>query len=436
MKNNIQIMKVFFFAVLLNSSLGAAENLIKLEQLVAKSNYEQAWQQAQQLVKQHEGEPRFDYLYGISALETGHYDVAVFALDRVTVNQPNVIRPRLELARAYLKVNNDIAALREFIEVLRLDPPATVRRHVNHYIQILNKSSDANRKQIIVGLITLATGYDSNANFGADGSIFDTPVFGPITLKNSSVKQDSPFAELRTQLNYRYINSDRQSWFVKTKLHHKHFTDSDVVDISELNLQGGSTFVVGKQQYQFSLRNQFIHIDQHAFSNTLGLKANITHELADDKVLSASLLFENYDHKQQNLRDARRYGVSGNYRFSKHKTRHQLGVSLGNEQPKHKAGKNYTRNTVSTSYSLEHAWDAVNSSFISGQFQYRKHRAKDPIYAKKRQDKRVLFKVGHHLRLGKNLSVFAQLGYTKNNSNLDIYDTDKAFAQTGINYNF
>jgi hypothetical protein len=91
---------------------------------------------------------------------------------------------------------------------------------------------------------------------------------------------------------------------------------------------------------------------------------------------------------------------------------------------------------VGTSYSVEHTWDAVNSSFISSQFQYRKHRANDPIYAKKRQDKRVLFKIGHNLRLGKNLSIFAQLGYTKNNSNLDIYDTDKAFARTGVNYNF
>jgi len=422
--------------MLFSSGLFAAESLIKLEQFVSQSNYKQAWLQAQQLAKQHEGEPRFDYLYGISALETGHYDLAVFALDRVTVNQPNVIRPRLELARAYLKVNNDIAALREFTEVLQLNPPATVRRHVNHYIQILSKPSNRDRKHIIIGLITLATGYDSNANFGADGSIFDTPIFGPITLQESSVKQASPIAELRTQLNYRYVNSDSQSWFVKTKLNHKHFTDSEVVDISELNVQGGSTFLVGKQQYQLSLRNQLIHIDTDAFSHTLGLKAEVAHELSDDKVLSASLLFENYDHKQQDLRDARRYGVAGNYRFSKNNTRQQLGLSLGNERPKQKAGKNYTRNTVGTSYSVEHTWDAVNSSFISSQFQYRKHRANDPIYAKKREDKRVLFKIGHNLRLGKNLSVFAQLGYTKNNSNLDIYDTDKAFARTGVNYNF
>ncbi len=432
----IKTILTWAFLILFKSGLLAAENLTKLEQLVTQSNYQQAWEQAQQLAKTHEGDPRFDYLYGISALETGHYDVAVFALDRVTVNQPNIIRPRLELARAYLNINNDIAALREFKEVLRLNPPATVQRNVNRYIQVMSKASDTNKKWIIDGLVSLVTGYDSNANFGAETSVFDTPVFGSVTLKDSSIKQDSPFVELRTQLNSRYIASDAQSWFFNSKLNHKHFNDAKAFNLSELNLEGGSVFAVGRQQYQLSLRHQLIHVDDHAFSSTLGLQAGLAHELATNKILATSLLIENYDHKQQDLRDARRYGVSGNYRFSANNTRHQLGLSFGHEQPEKKAGKHYTRNTVGVAYTAEHAWDAVNSSFISTQFQHRQHRASDPIYAKKRKDKRLLFKIGHTMRVAKNWSVFANISYTKNNSNLNLYDTDKAVAQVGINYNF
>lgn len=422
--------------MLLNSGLFAAGNLTKLEQLVSQSNYQQAWQQAKQLAKTHEGDPRFDYLYGLSALETGHYDLAVFALDRVTVNQPTVIRPRLELARAYLKIKNDIAALFEFKEVLRLNPPATVRRNVERYIQVMSKSSDSDREWIMDGLITLATGYDSNANFGADTSVFDTPVFGSVTLKDSSIKQDSSFAELKTQLNARYIVSDTQSWFLKGKLNHKHFSSAKDVNVSELNLKGGSVFTVGRQKYQLSLQNQLVHVDDHAFSNTVGLQAGLSHELAASKTLAASLLVEDYDHKQQNLRDARRYGVSGNYHFSANNIRHQLGFSLGHEQPEQKAGKHYTRNTTSVAYAVGHVWNAANSSFISTQFQYRKHRASDPVYAKKRKDKRLLFKIGHTLQVDKNWSVFAKADYTKNNSNLDLYDTDKAFVRVGVNYTF
>jgi tetratricopeptide (TPR) repeat protein len=414
----------------------AKENLTTLETAVQQQDYQQAWKQAKQLAKTHEGDPRFDYLYGLSALETGHYDLAVFALDRVTVNQPNVLRPRLELARAYLKVKNDIAALREFEEVLRLNPPPTVRRNVSRYIQAINKASNSSRKWIIDGLITLATGYDTNANFGAEHSVFETPVFGAVTLKESSLKQDSPFVELRTQINAQHIVSDARSWFIKTQLMRKNFTDAKAFNLSALNLQGGSTFAVGRQQYQLSLRHQFITIDDHAFSNTLGLRANFSHEVATNQVLAASFLLDDYDHKQQNLRDARHYGVSSRYRFSKNNTRYQLGLSVRHERPKQLAGKQHTRNTTGVSYAVEHAWNAVNSSFVNTQFEYRKHRASDPIYAKKRRDNRLLLKVGHTVRVGKKLSLFAHTGYTKNNSNLDIYDTNKAFVKMGVNYNF
>ncbi|MCK5896618.1 MAG: DUF2860 family protein [Cocleimonas sp.] len=429
----------WFFSIvslIFTSLVFAEEALTSLEVAVQQKNYQQAWKHAKQLAKTREGEPRFDYLYGISALETGHYDLAVFALDRVAVNQPNVIRPRLELARAYLKVNNDIAALREFEEVLHLNPPATVRRNVNHYIQAINKASNTSRKWIIDGLVTLATGYDTNANFGAESSVFETPVFGSVTLKKSSLKQDSPFVELRTQMNSQYIISDTQSWFVNTQVSHKHFTDAEAFNLSTLNLQGGSTFAVGRQQYQLSLRDQFITIDDSAFSNTLGIRADFTHEIASNQILTASFLLDDYDHKQQNLRDGRHYGVSSQYRFSKNNTRHQLGFSVGHQRPKQAGGKHYTRNTTGVSYAVEHAWNPVNSSFINTQFQHRKHRASDPIYAKKRQDNRLLLKVGHTVRLGKKLSLFAHTGYTKNNSNLDIYDTNKAFVKMGVNYNF
>jgi predicted porin len=166
------------------------------------------------------------------------------------------------------------------------------------------------------------------------------------------------------------------------------------------------------------------------------MQLGIAHELSSNKVLATNFLIEDYDHKQQNLRDAHRYGVSGNYRFAANNSRYQLGLSLGHERPDQETGKHYTRNTTGIAYSAEHTWDTANSSFISTQFQYRKHRAPDPVYAKKRKDKRLLFKIGHTMRVTKNWSVFANIGYTKNSSNLDIYDTDRAFAQLGVNYNF
>ncbi len=414
----------------------AAVTLSSLESLIGSNNYQQAWQQAQQLVKANEGEPRFDYLYGLSALETGNYNQAVFALDRVTVNKPNAIRPRLELARAYLKINNDQAALREFREVLNLNPPATVRNNVNRYIQAMAKKSQGNKKWIIDGLVSLAGGFDSNANFGADSSIFNTPVFGDVFLKDESLKQNSPFAEVRGQLNYRYIVSNDQNWFVNTRLGHKHFTDASDFDLSDFSVQAGSIITAGKKQYQLSLRNQILQLGGESFSNTLGVEGGFAVELNKDRVVGGALRVENYNHQQQNLRDARRYEVSGHYRFETGDTHHRFELLAGHEQPDNKAGKHHTHNGFGIGYAARHAWDATQVSFFNVQYQQRKHRAEDPIYADKREDDRLLLKVGHSMRLGKDLSAFADLGYIKNKSNLDIYTTDKAFVRTGIKYHF
>jgi len=414
----------------------ASENIVKLQQLVSKANYQQAWQQAQRLAKSNEGDPRFDYLYGVSALETGHYDKAVFALERVIINQPNIVRPRLELARAYLKVNNNQAALREFKQVLSLNPPATVQRNVNRYIQAMSKSSKNNKKWIIDGLLTLAAGYDSNANFGADTANFDVPVFGSVILKDESLKQDSPFIEVRAQLNYRYIVSDTYSLFLNTRAGHKHFNEAKKFNLSDLNIQGGSLFSVGKLQYQLSMRHQTLRLNDHTFSNTLGLDAGIARELSGDRVIAASVTAENYDHKKQKLRDSRRYQASARYGFDKGKTHHQIEALLGTEKSKHSAGKHHARNSIGGAYTARHTWDSRHSSSVSLQLQRYKHRANDPIYNIKRKDKRLLLKVGHSINLSKNLSAFADIGYIKNNSNLDLYETDKTFARVGINYRF
>ena len=429
----LRILMVLFFC---SNVATASDKLAKLEQLIAQSRYEAAWQEAKKWVGDYEGNPRFDYLYGLSALETGNYDQAVFALDRVTINQPNIIRPRLELARAYLKVKNDKAALREFKEVLLLKPPAAVERNVNQYIQALAKRNKKNRKWILDGLLSLAGGIDTNANFGAEDSVFNVPLLGVVNLRDDSLKQNSPFTDMSGRLNYRYVMSDTQSVFLNTRLGYRHFTDASSFDLSDLNIKGGSLFSIGQLQYKLSLNNQALRLDNSAYSNTLGVELGVGRELAQNRVIAGSFRAEDYDHKQQPLRDARRYALSGRYRFDQGSVRHQFELQLGQGRADNKAGKYHTRNSIGLGYLAKYTWDATQVTFFSTEIQNRQYRANDPVYAKKRQDNQLLLKIGHSKRLGKHLSAFADLGYINNSSNLDIYETNKTFARTGINYHF
>ena len=75
---------IFGFVITANASIFAAA-FPKLEQLIKMQQYQLAYNQALKILGENEGDPRFDYLYGLSASQTGHYNEAVFALDRVTV---------------------------------------------------------------------------------------------------------------------------------------------------------------------------------------------------------------------------------------------------------------------------------------------------------------------------------------------------------------
>ncbi len=125
--------------VLLSTFTFANNGYPIIEKLVKQQKYSLAYELATKIRSQNEGDPRFDYLFGLAALQTGHYNEAVFALERVKFASPNVIRPRLELARAYLKLNNKTAALSEFKSVLQLSPPMAVKQNIESYITALGK---------------------------------------------------------------------------------------------------------------------------------------------------------------------------------------------------------------------------------------------------------------------------------------------------------
>ena len=47
------------------------------------------------------GDPDYDYLLGIAALDSGKPNEAIFALERVLAVKPNHLQARAEIARAY-----------------------------------------------------------------------------------------------------------------------------------------------------------------------------------------------------------------------------------------------------------------------------------------------------------------------------------------------
>ena len=425
---------MFFLALCLNVTVSAQSSYPALEKNIKLKQYTQAYQQALKLRAQNEGDPRFDYLYGFSALQTGHYNEAVFALDRVTVATPNVIRPRLELARAYLKLNNKTAALKEFNDVLSLSPPPNVIRNVASYIYLLNKGGSQAPKTVIKQLAAFSIGYDTNINFGTNNSEIDLPGFGLVTLNESVVKQASGFAEAKFQIMRQTVSSKTRNSFMLANLRHRKYFKKTDFDFTDLDLRSGFSINRNNKQYQFIARDRPVFLDGNLYSNTFGIDTILKNKLGVGMVLNTSLSVENYDNKKSPLTDRKRALLGVKLDQVIGQIQHQYNIYLGKEFADKKAGKQFSRNIIGLGYKGSYKWSPSNISFISLGYKNYKHQAAYPVFPNKREDDRLTASIIHERQVTDKATLVFSASHTNNKSNLDLYDAKKNEVKIGIRY--
>jgi len=86
---------------------------------------------------QRAGDPQFDYLLGIAALDAGDPQRAVFALERVLAQQPDNALARAEIARAFYAMGEREAARQEFEAVRKYAIPEEAKATVDRFLSAI-----------------------------------------------------------------------------------------------------------------------------------------------------------------------------------------------------------------------------------------------------------------------------------------------------------
>ena len=157
-------------------------------------------QQAYELGLQHPdlmGEPRFDYAFGVAAVDNGRASLGVLSLERVLLDNPSDDLVRLELGRAYFQLEEYGRAKDEFLEVKKHNPPAAVLNTINLY---LDAGERKEREFRINGGVFAEVGIGRNSNVNTAAAInnITLPYYGPVELASSSKPQSSPFSYMAT----------------------------------------------------------------------------------------------------------------------------------------------------------------------------------------------------------------------------------------------
>lgn len=280
-KAQISILLVALLAGFLASSL-SAKSYTELQKLVDSKSYVAAFELAQSLSETENGEPEFDLLYGIAAREADHADIAVFAFERILMQNQKNARVQYEMALALLKVSDFRGAKTALNMVFASRPSASLRENSQRLLDLAEKGLKRKSKPLLVLSGSFDVGYNSNVN-SSSSEILSTPP-GPRVEDGFAQLRASAFVEKR-------LNKKDALYFVFSSLNRKNFS-SPTYDFNTINLNAGFHTQFGI--IQFDLPYFFdVSISNYRpviFSNALGVE--LATQLADMHQISLITLLK------------------------------------------------------------------------------------------------------------------------------------------------
>ncbi|MCS6946465.1 MAG: tetratricopeptide repeat protein, partial [Steroidobacteraceae bacterium] len=161
------------------------------EQLLGAGEAAEALRLLRSREREFAGQPRFDYLLALAALDAKEPELAVAALERVLAVAPDFAGARLDLVRALQEAGREPEAQVQLSRVLAEQPSPATRATIEQYLTAGNAQPTLGGSASFSWFVDLGAGYDSNAN----GATRDTSFFG-FPLPARFVATESPFGEI------------------------------------------------------------------------------------------------------------------------------------------------------------------------------------------------------------------------------------------------
>ena len=430
-----RIITAVVFVTCMTSQGVAAESL---ETLLERGEYQAAYAQARTLEAEQAGEPRFDFLYGLAALESGHAQEAVFALERVLVNIPQDHRARLELARAHFVLGNYERSEALFNIVLAADPPPKVRENIQQFLYELSQRNKMRDHQLS-SFAEFTLGYDSNINSATTEDNISLPIGLVLNLGETSRELGDEFAEVNAGINYLQLLRKDMGYFLSASLSERQNDSYNPFDTRLLGLSGGYIYQAEGQSFRVPLQYQYLAVDRDRFRSSLGIGLEwSTIPLPATQLVLFSQWAQQRHTASEELRDVdlTLLGLGLSYRIEPILLTLSLSAYFADESPKQSGGehfgRDYTGLRLLTSWRPHH--DHEFQLALSGQ--QAEHDAVHPSFGAIRDDDYRQasfdwiwsFDVQWHYSIGIN--------HSSNDSNLTIYTYSRSQQYMSLRYVF
>ncbi|MDH5472670.1 MAG: surface lipoprotein assembly modifier [Gammaproteobacteria bacterium] len=332
LERQLRALLLMAFIFPLNSLAAEAFDLPFLQNLFKTYQRQQAYDYASQYLSQMEGDPYFDYLYGVSAIDTGHASQGVFALERVLFAFPEDHVTRLELARGYFILEEYARARQEFEIVLKISPPKGVQDTAQLFIDKI-RLQEARYKTTSSGYVELAMGSDSNVNSGVDQNELTIIT----TLTPDSLGQDDTFANLSAA--WQMTQPVAPGWLVNGAITGSLRKNSELSQFDNITatLQAGITRLDRDSRYKAEVISQQYNLDGNSYRKLNGLNLGWHYAITQKSNLTTSIQYAALDYPDLPVKNSNltALGLSYSHTFASALSPTLFaGINLGTESAK------------------------------------------------------------------------------------------------------
>lgn len=417
---------------LVSSIAVSSTEIEEVKLLIQQQQYQEAYLLTDKIKLDYEGDPEFDYLYALSALESGHPDRAIFALERVIANQPKNQLARLELARAYY-LNGEFSKSKTLFNlILDVSPPDNVKNNINLFLTKIDSFLNTSSYQTSA-FTEFSLGWDNNINTASDET---SVTIGNLVFKlNDNKKIAAAFAKLTAGGNYLKRVNKIDSFFIGGQVE-KRDNFSENLDTEELSIRTGYLYINNQTRISIPLSYQKINLDDKNYRDLISISgewSTFTNEMTYNSYI---IQYGTISYPNQSSLDLQfiNLGYTNNFIRDDKINLVNLSAFVGTEMPKVSGNEANMKDYLGLALNFS---NANNLGLYSGLTTYNFiYHDKNPSFSKTRNDLLATAQIGYRWGLTKTSKLSSQIGYSKNNSNIDLYSYDRIIAEIKIRAEF
>lgn len=412
----------------------ASDHFTEGKHLFRSGEYQKAHAELMQAFREDPANLDISFFMGQTAFELGDFEGAVAAFERILIIEPHAPRVKLELAKAYLKLNSPQVAKKYFHEVLETNPPAVVRQNIQRFLTIIEESE---RSHFLSGFVEAGMLYDNNVGVFPNS---DTVIIGGLPISLDGKQEGDTGLQLSAGLKHLYrLGTSPYSWKTDLVTYNRFYQDINDENINYIGVATGISRQTDQTLWEIQVDTGQVNRDAERYLNLVGV--NLIHRclLSKSLYLNVSVALQDKDYNEYDEQDATAWMVSFNPTLDYGINRFSVITGLEFENAD---ADFYSYERFTAGFHYERILPLDFRIYSSFRYQKTSYDDEMPLFGVDRDDKQLNFEVGIVKTLWRSidhqnsLSVKVSNNYARADSNIELYEYNKNVTLTTLTMAF